>query len=82
MIGEAIEDHRLLREMLGELAQESDREEFSDLLDELVESIEDHFTEEEEEFFASLLPEREENQLERVALAMEQHRQDSLRRAA
>ena len=81
VIGEAVEDHRLLQEMLGELSQVSDREDFSDLLDELVESIEDHFTEE-EELFASLVPLLAEIQWEGVALAMEQYRAASLRGAA
>ena len=81
VIGEAVEDHRLLQEMLGELAQVSDREDFNDLLDELVESIEDHFTEE-EELFASLVPLLAEIQWEGVALAMETYREASLRGAA
>lgn len=81
VIGEAVEDHRLIQEMLGELAQVGDREDFSDLLDELVESIEDHF-EEEEELFASLLPLLAEIQWEGVAIAMEKYRESALQGAA
>jgi len=75
VISEAIEDHRLVQEMLVELSQVTDAEDFSDLLDELVESVEDHFIEEEEQLFPGLLPLLAESQWEGLALAMEQYRE-------
>jgi len=77
VVEEALEDHRLLLEMTGELASVTDREEFSDLMDELMESIEDHLLEEEQELFPALLPVLTLSQWEGLAATMEDHRESS-----
>ena len=75
VVGEALEDHRLLQEMIGEIASATDTEDFNDLLDELVESVEDHLVEEESELFPALVPLLAESQWEGLAVAMEQYRE-------
>jgi hemerythrin superfamily protein len=55
LMSESIEDHRLMREILAELSATYDREDFNELLDELVDTVEDHVTEEEGEVFPRLL---------------------------
>ncbi len=75
VIEEALEDHRLLDEMITELSMVRDTEDFNDLLDELVESIEDHFVDEEQELYPSLLPLLEEGEWARLAQTMEEYRE-------
>jgi hemerythrin superfamily protein len=55
LMGESIEDHRLMREIIVELSATYDREDFNELLDELVDTVEDHVSEEEGEVFPRLL---------------------------
>jgi len=55
LMGESIEDHRLMREIIAELSATYDREDFNELLDELVDTVEDHVSEEEGEVFPRLL---------------------------
>lgn len=81
VVEEALEDHRLLGEMLGELAAVSDTEDFNDLLDELMESVEDHLADEEQELFPALLPVLTLSQWEGLAATMEDYR-EGIRRAA
>jgi hemerythrin superfamily protein len=75
VIEEALEDHRLMNEMILELGAVSDTEDFNDLLDELVESIEDHVFEEEQELFPSLLPLIPESDWATLAGEMESYRE-------
>lgn len=55
LMAESLEDHRLMREIISELAATYDREDFNELLDELVDTVEDHVAEEETEVFPRLL---------------------------
>ena len=82
VIEEALEDHRLLSEMLSDLAGVSDTEDFNDLLDELMESVEDHLAEEEQELFPALLPVLTLSQWEGLAATMEEYREALPLRAA
>lgn len=75
VIEEALEDHRLMSEMILELGAVHDTEDFNDLLDELVESIEDHLFEEEQELFPHLLPMLQEGQWLQLAQEMESYRE-------
>ncbi|MFN7684677.1 MAG: hemerythrin domain-containing protein [Oligoflexia bacterium] len=75
LIEEAIEDHRLMDEMVTELGVVHDAEDFSDLLDELVEAIEEHFVEEESELFPALIPLLAETEWVRLANEMEAYRE-------
>ncbi len=75
VIEEALEDHRLIDEMIAELGAVTDTEDFNDLLDELFESIEDHFVDEEQELYPSLLPLLEEADWARLARTMEEYRE-------
>lgn len=75
VIEEALEDHRLMSEMILELGAVHDTEDFNDLLDELVESIEDHLFEEEQELFPHLLPMLQEGQWVQLAQEMESYRE-------
>lgn len=81
VVEEALEDHRLLGEMLGELAAVSDTEDFNDLLDELMESVEDHMADEEQELFPALLPVLTLSQWEGLAATMEEYREGTLQAA-
>ena len=75
VIEEALEDHRLMSEMILELSAVHDTEDFNDLLDELVESIEDHLFEEEQELFPHLVPMLQEAQWLQLAQQMESYRE-------
>lgn len=66
LMSESIEDHRLMEEILDELSLAYDPEDFDELLDDLMDTVEDHIAEEEVEVFPRLLPllnETEWNQL-------------------
>ena len=75
VVEEALEDHRLVLEMLGELSMVADTEDFNDLLDELMEEVEDLLVEEEQELFPSLLPLLTLSQWEGLAATMEDYRE-------
>jgi len=75
VIEEALEDHRLMSEMTLELGAVHDTEDFNDLLDELMESIEDHLFEEEQELFPHLVPMLQEAQWLQRAQEMESYRE-------
>ncbi|MBU6374834.1 MAG: hemerythrin domain-containing protein [Bdellovibrionales bacterium] len=55
LMSESMEDHQLMREIVGELSTTYDREDFNELLEELIDTIEDHVAEEESEVFPRLL---------------------------
>jgi hemerythrin superfamily protein len=55
LMGESMEDHRLMREIISELSATYDREDFNELLEELIDTVEDHVAEEEGEVFPRLL---------------------------
>ena len=55
LMSESLEDHRLMREIVAELSSTYDREDFDELLEELMDTVEDHVAEEEGEVFPRLL---------------------------
>jgi hemerythrin-like domain-containing protein len=64
-----------MSEMILELGAVHDTEDFNDLLDELVESIEDHLFEEEQELFPHLVPMLQEAQWLQLAQEMQSYRE-------
>ena len=82
LMSESIEDHRLMREVLGELSATYDREDFNELLDELVDMVEDHVSEEEEEVFPRLLEQVEERDWVELFDRMIERREGSAAAAA
>ena len=55
LMTESSEDHRLMREVISELATAYDPDDFEELLDELIDLVEDHVAEEEAEVFPRVL---------------------------
>jgi len=55
LMSESLEDHQLMREIVAELSSTYDREDFNELLEELIDTIEDHVAEEESAVFPRLM---------------------------
>ena len=55
LMSESAEDHQLMREIIDETASAYDSDDFNELLEELVDTVEDHISEEESEVFPRLI---------------------------
>jgi hemerythrin superfamily protein len=75
LMSESIEDHRLTKEILGELSGTYEVDDFNDLLEELMDTVEDHVAEEEDEVFPRVIEMLSDREWDQLALAMLERRE-------
>ena len=75
LMSESIEDHRLMTEILGELSSTYEVDDFNDLLEELMDTVEDHIAEEEDEVFPRVIEMLSDREWDQLAMDMIERRE-------
>jgi hemerythrin superfamily protein len=74
---EALEEHNTIKDLLEEIEDTTDTEEVTDLIDELIETVQHHVEEEEDEFFPKIRDLMDKSQLEQLAILMADAKEDA-----
>jgi len=76
LIEEAYEEHQEVKALLDEIEESADPEDFEDKIDELIDSVQHHVDEEENELFPRIETELDSQELEELGAKLEEAKQE------